>query len=170
MALPHATVRIRACREPDIPAIRDIIEYYVLHTVITLALTPPSHAEILEGWQKSVSQGLPFLVAVDDQLDVIVGFCYAGEFRGGGGRGGYRHTVELSLFCHPHHLQKGAGSKLLGNLIEALKTPERFPDYVSMSRGDDEKVRTLLACMVSIHAQDAGATYTNLAHPLLAEH
>lgn len=138
---------IRACRESDLPAIRDIIEYYVLNTVINLALTPPSHTEILQAWQKSTSQGLPYLVAVDNQLDVILGFGYAGEFRGGGGRGGYRHTVELSLFCHPDHMKRGVGSKLLETLIEALRTPERFPDFVSVSRGEDERVRTLLSCM-----------------------
>ncbi|CAO2653624.1 Nn.00g030350.m01.CDS01 [Neocucurbitaria sp. VM-36] len=147
MTLTHGTVRIRACRESDVPAIREIIEYYVFNTVITLALAPPSCDEVRKTWENSSAQGLPYLVAVDDNLDTVLGFCYAGEFKGGGGRGGYRHSVELSLFCHPDHMQKGIGSRLLQQLVETLKAPEEFPHYVHVTRKEDEKVRILLACM-----------------------
>ncbi|KAF1850640.1 acyl-CoA N-acyltransferase [Cucurbitaria berberidis CBS 394.84] len=140
-------MRIRACRKTDLPAIRTILEYYVLNTVITLALTPPTCDQVRESWHNATSHGLPYLVAVQDDPDNVLGFGYAGEFRGGGGRGGYRHTVELSLFCHPDHMKKGIGSRLLQQLIEILKAPERFPDYVSVSRKEDDKVRMLLACM-----------------------
>ena len=64
MACNHATTRLRACRESDIPAIQSILEHYVCNTVLSLALTPPSHNEIREGWTKSVDQRLPYLVAV----------------------------------------------------------------------------------------------------------
>ena len=147
MTLTHPTMHIRACRESDIASIQEIVEYYVLNTVITLALSPPSLAEVREGWQKSISQGLPYLVAVDDDVNTVLGFCYAGEFRGGGGRGGYRHTVELSLFCHPDHMKKGVGSRLLQQLIEVLRSPQQFPHFITVSRKEDEQVRMLLACM-----------------------
>ncbi|KAJ4364568.1 hypothetical protein N0V83_009164 [Neocucurbitaria cava] len=147
MALTHGTVRIRACTESDLPAIREIIEYYVDNTVVTLAFTPPSCGEVRESWEKSTNQGLPYLVAVHDNSDTALGFCYAAEFRGGGGRGGYRHTVELSLFCHPDYVGRGVGSLLLQQLVETLKAPEDFPRHISVPRRENQKVRVLLACM-----------------------
>jgi L-amino acid N-acyltransferase YncA len=144
---PTTNTRLRACSVFDLPAIQSILEYYVTHTVLTLALTPPSIDELRESWKKSTSQGLPYLVAVDEGNNQVIGYCYAGESRVGGGRAGYRHTVELSLFCHPDHMKKGIGSQLLEKLVEVLKAPEQFPEYVATSRHEDEKARILLACM-----------------------
>tara|TARA_R110002003_G_scaffold45_12_gene3561 strand:- start:19802 stop:20383 length:582 start_codon:yes stop_codon:yes gene_type:complete len=146
MTLTSTTHRLRACQHSDIPAIRSIAEYYVNNTVITLALDPPSHDDIAQSWKASTTQGLPYIVAVDDQ-DVVLGFCSAGTFRGGGGRGGYRHTVELSLFCHPDHMKKGVGSALLQKVIAILKAPERFPEFIGTPREEHSKVRAVLACM-----------------------
>ncbi len=147
MSPPSATTRLRACREVDIPAIRDILEYYVLNTVLTLALTPPSHQDVHGNWSKSVNQGLPYIVAVDEEEDKVLGFCSANEFRGAGGKAGYRHTVELTLYCHPDHMKKGLGSALLDKLVEILKSPELCPDFVDQLRLVDSRVRVLLACM-----------------------
>lgn len=144
---PTTNTRLRACSVSDLPAIQSILEYYVTNTVLTLALTPPSIEQLRESWKKSTGQGLPYLVAVDAGDDEVIGYCYAGESRIGGGRAGYRHTVELSLFCHPDHMKKGIGSQLLEKLVEVLKAPEQFPEYVATSRSEDEKARIVLACM-----------------------
>lgn len=117
MTLPTSTQRLRACCVSDLPAIGDILEYYVNNTVMTLALSSPSLDDVYyEGWKKIASQGLPYIAAVEEGGETVLGYCYAGEFRGGGGRGGYRHTVELSLFCHPDHTEKGVGLQLLQKL------------------------------------------------------
>jgi len=140
------TQRLRACRDSDLPAIHSILQYYVANTVLTLALVPPSIEELHQGWEKSTGQGLPYLVTVDED-DQVLGYCYAGESRIGGGRAGYRHTVELSLFCHPDHMKKGIGSQLLERVVEVLETPEKFPECVAASRSEEDKVRVVLACM-----------------------
>lgn len=146
MTLTPATVRLDACTQSHLPAIQEILTYYVHNTVITLALLPPSLDEVRASWLKSTTQGLPYIVALDEH-NIVLGFCYAGEFRGGGGRGGYRHTVEFSLFCHPDHMKKGIGAQLLQKLVDILKSPSQFPDYVSVIRKEDEQVRVLLSCM-----------------------
>jgi L-amino acid N-acyltransferase YncA len=137
---------IRACTDSDIPAIQSILEYYVQNTVITLAVVAPTLNQGRQGWQESVSNGLPYLVA-SDQNNVVLAYCYATPFRGGGGRGGYRRTVELSLFCHPDHIKKRLGSQMLHKLVQVLKTPTDFPEYVTAPREPHDQVRALLACM-----------------------
>ncbi|KAH7072113.1 acyl-CoA N-acyltransferase [Paraphoma chrysanthemicola] len=146
MTLTSTTHRLRACQTSDIPAIRDIAEHYVNNTVITLALEPPLDDDIAQSWRRSVAEGLPYIVAVDEQ-DAVLGFCSAGLFRGGGGRGGYRHTVELSLFCHPGHMKEGIGSALLQKVIDILRAPDQFPDFIDTPRAEHSSVRAVLACM-----------------------
>ncbi|KAF2684123.1 acyl-CoA N-acyltransferase [Lentithecium fluviatile CBS 122367] len=144
MAPSVSTPRLLACSEDHIPAVQKILEHYVLNTVITLALTPPSQDEVLQNFKQVLAQKLPFVVAVNEEEDVV-GFTYATGFRSA--RKGYRHTVELSLFCHPQHAAKGIGPLLLNRLIDILKHPESFPEHVAEPRCEDEKVRVLLACM-----------------------
>lgn len=147
MTLTDSTLRLRACKESDLPAIRDIVEHYVNSSVVNLSLTPPTIQDVCNSWIESTSTGLPYLVAIDNDSDTVLGYAYAGDFRGGGGRAGYRHTVELSLYCHPDHMKRGIGSMLLRQLIEILKAPEQFPDFVSTPRPADSKVRMVLAVM-----------------------
>lgn len=144
MASSASTLRLLACSEDHIPAIQKILEHYVLNTVITLSLTPPSQDDVFQNYKQVLDQKLPFIVAVNGAQDVA-GFTYATGFRSA--RKGYRHTVELSLFCHPQHTAKGIGPLLLSKLIEALRHPEAFPEFVAELRPDDEKVRVVLACM-----------------------
>jgi phosphinothricin acetyltransferase len=129
---------LRPCTANDIPAVTAILEHYVRNTVITFALTPSPQPEILQKWQDVLDDGCPYIVAAGPQNEVL-GFSYASGFRSA--RKGYRHTVELSLFCHQSHTGKGLGVLLLAKLIEILRAPEQFPEYVAKVRGDDDKVR-----------------------------
>ncbi|PSN71336.1 acetyltransferase [Corynespora cassiicola Philippines] len=142
--MPPPAATLRPCSEADIPAIHSILEHYVLNTVTTLALDPSPPQDIRQTWLDVVAQRLPYVVAVD-QAQHVVGFAYATGYRSA--RRGYRHTVELSLFCHPDHTGAGVGSRLLRKLTDILTSPEQFPDYVSVPRGDDDKVRSVIACM-----------------------
>ncbi|KAF2245736.1 acyl-CoA N-acyltransferase [Trematosphaeria pertusa] len=139
-----STLRLLPCAEEHIPRIRAILEHYVLNTVITFSLVPPTEEDVFQNWKAVLDQRLPFIVAVGDE-DQVLGFTYATGFRSA--RKGYRHTVELSLFCHPDHTAKGIGRRLLTTLIDVLRSPEKFPEYVDKPRSDDDKVRMVLACM-----------------------
>ncbi|KAF2503250.1 acyl-CoA N-acyltransferase [Lophium mytilinum] len=138
-------VALRAAGEGDIPHINAIHAFYVLNTVITFTITPATDDEALSKFRAVVSQGLPYIVAVDNVTADIVGFAYASGFRTG--KSGYRHTVEISLFCHPDHRAKGAGTLLLRKLIEVMKHPEDHADFVTVARDEDARVRNLIACM-----------------------
>ncbi|KAF2467333.1 acyl-CoA N-acyltransferase [Lindgomyces ingoldianus] len=135
---------LRPCSPADIAAITSILDYYVRNTVITFALTPASRDELLRKRDAILHERLPYIVAVNDEQEVI-GFTYATGFRGE--RKGYRHTVELSLFCHPSYTAKGVGPLLLNKLLAVLKAPEQYPEYICTPRNEDEKVRMVMACM-----------------------
>ena len=90
-------------------------------------------------------ENLPYLVAVDSQTSNILGYANAHGFRGS--KGAYRHTVEISLFCHPTHLSKGVGSKLLKSLINALYKPLEHSSLRSYPETEPPPIKQVLAVM-----------------------
>lgn len=144
MAPTSSTLSLLPCSDEHIPQIKAILDHYVRNTVITFALTSPSQQQVLETYRAVIGQRLPYVVAINQDHDVL-GFAYATGFNAY--RKGYRHTVELSLFCHHEHTARGLGPLLLHKLIDILKTPHNFPDYVAQQRSDDDKVRMVLTCM-----------------------
>jgi phosphinothricin acetyltransferase len=65
------------------------------------------------------AQGRPYLVAVDENDQIVIGYANAHVFREV--NGAYRHKVEITLSCHADHTGKGVGSRLLGSLLHSLK-------------------------------------------------
>ncbi|KAF2017992.1 GNAT family N-acetyltransferase [Aaosphaeria arxii CBS 175.79] len=140
-------IQLRPCSHDDMPAIAAIMKHYVLNTVITLAFDPPSIEELEKKWKKTIEAGYPYVIAFEDVDGVqqVVGFGCANGYRGD--RRGYRHTAELSLFCHHEYTGRGIGPVLLNKLIQILKAPMHFPDFVPAPRGEDDRTRMLIACM-----------------------
>jgi L-amino acid N-acyltransferase YncA len=139
------TMSIRPARSEDIPAINAIHAYYVLNTVITFLLEPLSDEATLAKFEGIKAEGLPFLVAVQD--DTILGYTYVSPFRSA--KGGYKHSVELSLFCHHETTSKGAGSALLAKVTDILKRPEAYDeDWISGRWAtEDGKANNVISCM-----------------------
>lgn len=96
---------IRPAQPRDIPSINAIYTHYVLHTVITFATEPNSNDTALANFKKVKAEGLPYLVATDENDKTVLGYAYVSGFRGE--RPAYRHSLELSLFCDPNHCRKG---------------------------------------------------------------
>lgn len=140
-----STTTLRPSCEDDVPAIARIIEHYVYNSVLTFALTPAPVEENLANWHSVRQQRLPYIVAVDEAQEVV-GYAYVSGYRKE--REGYRHTVELSLFCHPDHTAKGIGRALLLKLLDILRAPEQYPEYVLDPRASEaDRVRVVLAVM-----------------------
>lgn len=155
------SINTRAAIPSDIPSIYHIHKHYVLNTVITFKTEVTSEAVHLENLQYvQEQQKLPYLVAESESKEVV-GYTYVSGFRSG--KAGYKHTVELSLFCHPDHLYKGVGTTLLSRLLKVLTNPDDHLDiYIHGPRGVDAKVRQVIACMaVNIDSKEEGIGLKN---------
>ncbi|KAF1811663.1 acetyltransferase [Eremomyces bilateralis CBS 781.70] len=135
---------LRPANESDCEALTEILEHYVHNTLITFRLEAQSEDEVRQGYNNVIASGLPYIVAIDAHGKNL-GCASVSGFRGA--KGGYMHTVELTLFCHPDHIGQGVGSALLTQLIDILKNPERFPEYIPVPRDEDTRIRQVIACM-----------------------
>ena len=114
---PRGSIRVRAAREADMAAVREIYAHYVLHSLATFEETPPTLEEMLARRRASVELGLPYLVA-----------------EAGRGNGRFRLCRRLSRAARPIASRsrirsmsptgcsgRGIGSALLGELIAACE-------------------------------------------------
>ena len=114
-ALCGATL-VRAARESDMGAARDIYAHYVLHSLATFEEVPPTLDDMLMRRRASVDLGLPYLVA--EEGGRVLGFAYAGPFRA---RAAYRYTLEDSVYVAPEAAGRGVGRAVLSAVIAACE-------------------------------------------------
>lgn len=146
-------VTIRPAQAADVPAINAIHAHYVLNTVVTFLLEPLSDEEASTKHANIVKVGLPYLVAVDG--DRVVGYSCLSPFRSA--KGGYKHSVELSLFCHPDATSRGAGSALLAKIADVARNPDKYDkEWISGRWATEEgKASNIISCM-SLDEQGRG--------------
>jgi L-amino acid N-acyltransferase YncA len=142
--MPKLPVTLRPATSEDMASVAEIHKHYVLNTVITFTMEPLSIEQHLENLKKVKGQNLPFIVAVSEESKVV-GYSYLSGFRNY--KQGYRHTVELSLFCHPDYLYQGIGSALLSMILDVAARPEENNQFKTGVREEDRRVRQIIACM-----------------------
>ncbi|KAJ9605427.1 hypothetical protein H2200_010084 [Cladophialophora chaetospira] len=139
-------ITVRSATEDDLPQVRDIFDYYVMNTVVSFLVQKPPSNYITDRYREITARNLPYLVAVTEN-DQVVGYAYASAFRGC--MLGYGHTVEISLFCHLDYTHKGIGSKMIGQLIELLRTTKHRSHEVGHEdaalESDVKKVMAIMA-------------------------
>lgn len=112
--MPENSLTVRASVEDDVPAIQAIYAHHVQHGTGSFELTAPDVAAMAERRAALLTQGYPYLVAVD-AAGGVAGYAYAGPFRP---RIAYRHTVENSIYVAPGRIGQGVGRALLVALLE----------------------------------------------------
>lgn len=156
LTAPAMPTVIRPAVAADVPQLNAIHTYYVENTISTFALVPYTLEQTSANLLAVQSTGLPYIVAVDQdsEEEEIVGYGYLSPFRSA--KGGYLHTVELSLYCHPEHLSRGIGSVMMRKILEVVLHPERFEsDWLGESRRGQGRVREVVACMSVDPAKEA---------------
>ena len=103
---------IRPAETDDMPAVAAIFAHYVLDTVITFELQPPSVQNWSAKQRDLETLGWPFLVAVIDNQ--LVGYAYVVPWRS---KPAYLHTVENTIYLAPAHTGRGYGQRLLAELL-----------------------------------------------------
>lgn len=110
-------LEIRSATVEDLPAIRDIYNYFIRNTVVTFDDKPLD----LDYWkQKHELLGkfeLPFIVLVRGDIEVI-GFAFVAPWRQ---RSGYLKIVENSIYLSAAATGKKLGTRLLADLISRCR-------------------------------------------------
>jgi phosphinothricin acetyltransferase len=138
---------IRLAEPSDMTSVSIIHRHYVLNTVTTFIMDPLSEEDHIANLAKVKYQTLPYLVAISKEDSKLVGYSYLSGFRGG--KAGYRHTVELSLYCDPEYTGQGIGSALLRKVLEIMERPEDHKDEFlgGCVREEDQRVRHIMSVM-----------------------
>jgi L-amino acid N-acyltransferase YncA len=104
---------LRPAAADDLDAVAAIFGHYVVTSVVTFEVTPPT----AEHWRRTRDDierlGLPFLVC--ERAGRVVGYAYAGPWRP---KPAYRHTVESTIYLAPDHTGRGLGRLLLDALLQ----------------------------------------------------
>lgn len=109
-------VLIRPATHADLPAIKDIYNFYIQNTVITFDDKPMELGYWQERFEMLEKYQFPFLVLARGAE--VLGFAYVAPWRM---RTGYLKTVENSIYLAPAATGKKLGSRLFIALIEACR-------------------------------------------------
>jgi L-amino acid N-acyltransferase YncA len=105
---------IRDARLSDMPAVREIYNYYVANSTVTF----DEDAMTLREWKAKFTYlhklGMPFLVA-ESPSGQLLGYALVAPWKQ---KRAYRYTVENSIYLGPAAAGKGLGRALLAELIE----------------------------------------------------
>jgi L-amino acid N-acyltransferase YncA len=110
---------IRGAEADDMPAVAAIFARYVLDTVITFELQPPSVEDWRAKQRELEAAGWPFLVAVVEEE--LIGYAYVTPWRS---KPAYRQTVENTIYLAPEHTGQGHGRVLLAELLAHARTAD----------------------------------------------
>jgi L-amino acid N-acyltransferase YncA len=123
---------IRPVMADDLGAVAAIFAHYVISSLVTFEITPPT----VEYWHQTCAdlsrRGLPFLVC--EQAGQVVGYAYAAPWRA---KPAYRHTVESTIYLSPDYTGQGLGRRLLTALLRqcALAGAEQVIAVIAESGG-----------------------------------
>ncbi len=106
------TVAIRDAVAPDLAFVAEIYSYESLFAYSTFETEERPVTE----WERKLSSGDPFVVAVDGNQ--VLGFAYASPFRD---RPAYRRTRETSVYLHRAARREGLGTRLYDALLAQLR-------------------------------------------------
>ena len=105
---------LRKVKPEDAPAIAEIYNYFILHSIATFEETVVDAEEILERI-RSTSAKYPWLIY--EHKGQVIGYAYASEWKS---RPSYKYSVESTVYLRQGKFKKGVGSMLYAELIKQL--------------------------------------------------
>lgn len=127
---------IRPATEADIPAILAIYNDAVVNTAAIWNDDVVDLDNRLAWFAARQGQGYPVLVAVEG--DDVLGYASYGDFRA---FQGYRFTVENSIYVASAARGKGAGTALLGALVEHAAANGKHVMVAGIEAGNEVSIR-----------------------------
>ena len=120
------TTIIRRGRESDLPALRDILNHYILNTIVTFEMVEMS-LENRKTWFTQFREDGRYQLMVAEKSNEVVGYAASLRFHQ---RPAYAPSVMTSIYIHPNYLGHGIGEQVYSALLENLKAePEAHRAY-----------------------------------------
>jgi len=143
---------IRTCTSLDVPALTDIYNHYIEHTIVTFEEVPLSRAEMGRRVDEVVEK-FPWLVLEVDGR--VVGFAHAKSWNP---RSAYRRTVESTIYLDMKLTGRGFGRALYSQLIDELRKLSIHRVIAGIALPNDFSVRfhERLAFVKSGHFNEVG--------------
>lgn len=118
---------VRKAERKDIEALLDIYNYEVLHGVSTLDINAKTKEQWTAWYENHNIKNHPLIVCEIE--GTVVGYSTLSTYRE---KEAYSSTVELSVYVHPGHHNKGVGSVLMGEIINMAKADKTVHTVVSV--------------------------------------
>ncbi len=114
---PPPPTRIRPAAGADLPALRRVIDHYIVHSTANFKLLPLTDDEA-EAWFGQFAETGRYRLRVAETGDgEVVGFACSVPFHP---RAAYATSVMASVYLHPEHVRSGVGSALYSDLFSSL--------------------------------------------------
>ncbi|MCD8030771.1 MAG: N-acetyltransferase family protein [Bacteroides sp.] len=121
----------RIC-EKDLETVRDIYNYYILHSTAVYYTQPICTEELRTFLPVGDPKYHSYLIQSPDEE--ILGFCYYAPFKP---KDAFRISVEFTLYLRPHLTGKGIGYQVM-LLTEPVIYDMGFSNIVALISGDNE--------------------------------
>ena len=153
-----SNIRFLPAQEEDYLAIKEIYDYYILHSTATFHTEPITIKELKEFMYTDHPIYKTFLINVEETL---AGYCYYSFYKK---RQAYNRTAEITIYLKPEFTGKGIGKKSIHFLeSEALKFGIR--NFLAVITGNNTESLKLFEKMCYIkcaHFKNVGEKFNKI--------
>ena len=165
----HMEALIRRGRESDMPALRDILNHYILNSVVTFEMVEMS-LENRKTWFTQFTEDGRYQLFVAEKEGEVVGYAASLRFHQ---RPAYAPSVMTSIYLHPDHLGQGIGVRIYETLLDELKKAEdvhRAYGLVVLPNPGSEKLHERLGFQVAGVLNEGGYKFGEYHDVRMYEH
>ena len=124
----------------DLVAIKEIYDYYILHTNATFHTDPISFEELREMIPFYDKKYQSFLVKAEDKT---AGYCYLAPFKK---RQAYDRTAEATVYLKPEYCGMGIGFQTVSHLEEVAKKKDIKVLVGTITGTNENSIRLFARC------------------------
>lgn len=134
-------VTLRTPTESDLPFVKDIYDYYTLHTTVVYFVHCANIGELRSYTPVGDPVYRSFIIETPEEAPC--GFYYLARFRP---RGAFRISVELTLYLKPEFTGQGYGKQTIFQLEEIIRQESPSNIMALISGGNEASIRLFERC------------------------